>query len=87
MSFNKFTMNTRTIFGTKRGSFDMVSSRFVSLRNSTFQENSKSLVCKVHSLTRVLFEIKAHNFAWKADLEKKKTEIYLPMQMSEHTAS
>ena len=71
MSFDKFTYNSRAIYATKGGNFNKVSSKFVSTSNSTIPKHSLSLVCKVCSLTRVLFNIEAHNFAWDEDLKKK----------------
>ena len=54
----------------KGGSFDTIPSRFVSLKSSTIPDLEKYLLCKVRSLTRVLFNIKAHNFAWEVNLKK-----------------
>ena len=58
------------IWDTKGGSFDTVPSRFVSPKSSTIPDFEKSLVCKERSLTRILFDTKAYNFAWDEDLKK-----------------
>ena len=54
----------------KGGSFDILPSRFVSPKSSTIPNMAKSFLCKVHSLTRVLFDAEAHNFTWDANLKK-----------------
>ena len=59
-----------TIYATKGGSFDKVSNWFVSPRNSIISERSKSLACKVRSLTRIIFDTEARNFAWDENLKK-----------------
>ena len=58
------------ICNTKGGRFDTVPSRFVSPKSSTILDMAKSLLCKVHSLKRVLFDIEAHNFTWDVNLKK-----------------
>ena len=58
------------IWDTKGGNFDIVPRRFVFPKSSTILDLEKSLLCKVRSLTRVLFDIEAHNFAWDEDLKK-----------------
>ena len=52
------------------GSFYTVPSRFVSSKSATIPNLAKSLLCKVRSLTRVLFDTKAYNFAWEGNLKK-----------------
>ena len=48
--------------------------RFVFPKSSTIVDLAKSLLCKVRSLTRVLFDTKAHNLAWDKDLKKMDRE-------------
>ena len=62
------------IWDTKGGSFDTMLSRFVSPESSTIPNSTKSLLCKVRSFTRVLFDTEAHNFAWDEDLKKMDRE-------------
>ena len=50
-------------------SFDTIPNRFNSPKSSTIPDLEKSLLCKERSLTRVLFDIEAHNFAWDEDLK------------------
>ena len=44
--------------------------RFVSPKSSTILDFAKSLLCKVSSLIRFLFDTEAHNFACDDDLKK-----------------
>ena len=62
------------IWDTKGGNFYTVPRRLVSPKSSTIPNLEKSLLCKVRSLTRVLFDIEAHNFVWDEDLKKKDGE-------------
>ena len=75
------------ICNTKGGSFDTVPRRFVSPKSSIIPDLEKSLLCKVRSLTRVLFDIEAHNFAWDDNLKKKWMERHLLWETSEFSAS
>ena len=74
MSFNKF----------KGGSFDTMSNRFVSLSNSLIPEHSKSLVCKLRLLTRVVFETESHNISWEADLKNKDKDSLIEANVRAH---
>ena len=58
------------IWDTKRASFDIVPSRSVFPKSSTILDLVKSLLYKVCSLTRVLFDTEAHNCLWDEDLKK-----------------
>ena len=61
-------------YGMKRGSFDIVPNIFVSPKSSIIPNLEKSLLCKVRSLRRVLFDIEAHNFTWEVDFKKMDRE-------------
>ena len=58
-----------------RGSFNIEPNRFFSSSNFSIPDSSKSLGCKVCSLTRVLFEIEAQSLAWEEDLKNKDKEV------------
>ena len=58
------------ICDTKGDNFDIVPSRLLVFpKSSTILDLAKSLLCKLRSLTRVLFDTEAHNFAWDGDLK------------------
>ena len=87
MSLERFTWNFKIICDTKGGSFDTIPSRFVSPKSSTILDLEKSLLCKVCSLTRVLFDSKPYNFTWEVNLKKKWMEKQVPLGMYELSTS
>ena len=58
------------IWDKKGGSFDTILSRFIPPKSSTIPDLEKSLLCKIRSLNKVLFDIEAQNLAWDEDLKK-----------------